>query len=85
MTLAEAVEIFRYWQRHPPVHLLVASALGLKAKAAPDAGSGLLPGFGVAEGTALGMPAPVFDLEELRAKNRAQAAAIARRNAAASR
>ena len=37
------------------------------------------PGLAVAQGGDLGMPAPL-DLDALRARNRAQAAAIARRN-----
>jgi len=82
MTLAEAAEIFRYWELHPPVHLLVASVFGVKAGSAPQKAPVLPPGFAAAQVATLGMPAPVFDLDDMRARNRARAAVIARRNAA---
>jgi hypothetical protein len=81
MTLAEAAEIFRYWEAHPPVHLLVAAVFGVKAKPVAPEGSGLPPGFAVSQVAAFGMPAPVFDLNEMRTRNRARAIDIARRNA----
>lgn len=85
MTLPEAAEIFRYWQAHPPAHLLIAAVFGVKAKPAASSSAALPPGFAVTGAAALGMPAPVFDLEEMRAKNRTRASAIAQRNAAAGR
>ena len=90
MTLAEAGEIFAYWADHPPPHLLlgaIAAALGLRPSAEPADPAALAaappPGLTLAAGPP-GIPAPVFDLDALRAANRARAAAIARRNAQAS-
>lgn len=87
MTLTEAGEIFAYWADHPPPHLLlqaIAAALGWRpsAEAADPAAlaAAAPPGLVLAAGAA-GAPAPVFELDELRARNRARAAAIARRNA----
>jgi hypothetical protein len=84
MTLAEAEEIFAYWADNPPAHLMVqtiAAMLGWKKRAAARAGDSLAeiaaappPGLAVVQGDA-GMPAPVFDVETLRAANRARAAA----------
>lgn len=34
MTLPEANRLCAYWRDHPPVHLLVAAALGVKPEAA---------------------------------------------------
>ena len=86
MTLAEAGEIFAYWAGHPPPHLLlqaIAGALGWRPPAAADPAAladAPPPGLVVTSGPA-GTPAPVFDLDALRARNRARAAAIARQNA----
>ena len=83
MTLAEAEEIFAYWAESPPAHLMVqtiAAMLGWKKRPAARGGDGLAqiasappPGLTVAEGSA-GMPAPIFDIDTLRAANRARAA-----------
>ena len=88
MTLAEAGEIFAYWTEHPPPHLLlqtIAGALGWRPAPPADAAdlaAALPPGLVVTTGaTAAAAPAPVFDLAELQRRNRARAAAIARRNA----
>lgn len=32
MTLFQVQELLTYWRAHPPVHLLVAAALGLQEK-----------------------------------------------------
>lgn len=84
MTLAEAEEIFAYWADNPPVHLMVqtiAAMLGWKKRPAVRAGDDLAeiaaappPGLAVVQGDA-GMPAPSFDIDALRAANRARAAA----------
>ena len=83
MTLAEAGEIFAYWTAHPPPHLLlqaIASALGWRpAEATQDAttlADNPPPGLVVTAGAAAATPAPIFDLDALRRRNRARAAAI---------
>jgi hypothetical protein len=92
MTLAEAGEIFAYWEANPPAHLMVqtiARCLGWKpAETGRDRMSIAAlaatapPGLVVTHGSALGMPAPL-ELDALRARKRARAAAGARRNRAA--
>ncbi len=89
MTLAEAGEIFAYWERDPPAHLIVqtiARLLGWTPRPAPSRPPGIEEiaasapsGLVVAHGGVIGMPAPVFDSEALRTRNRARAAEIARR------
>ncbi len=83
MTLAEAEEIFAYWADNPPAHLMVqtiAAMFGWKKRPAARAGEGLgelaaasPPGLAVVQGDA-GMPPAVFDIDTLRAANRARAA-----------
>ena len=36
MSLSQVRELLGYWRQHPPVHLLVAAALGAQAKPAPQ-------------------------------------------------
>src|SRR5713101_7591238 len=89
MTLAEAGEIFAYWEENPPPHLMlqaIARLLGWTPRPAPagtpqiaDIAAAAPPGLAVARGGDLGMPAPL-DLDALRARNRARAVGIARRN-----
>jgi hypothetical protein len=89
MSLAEAGEIFGYWEDSPPAHLMlqaIARMLGWvprPAQAGPpqiaDIAAAALPGLAVARSGEPGMPAP-FDVDALRAQNRARAIAIARRN-----
>jgi len=89
MTLAEAGEIFAYWEENPPPHLLlqaIARLLGWIPHSAPagapqiaDIAAAAPPGLAVAHGGDLGMP-PLLDPDALRARNRARAVAIARRN-----
>jgi hypothetical protein len=82
MTLAEAEQIFDYWAEHPPTYLMVqaiARMLGWKpATPAPPSLDDLMamapPGLAVTGGGSLGMPAPVLDIEALRARNRARLA-----------
>ena len=83
MTVAEAGEIFAYWTENPPVHLIlqsIARMLGWKpaADAAPvlsDIVAMAPPGLAVALSDGdIGMPAPVLDIEKLRARNRAHLA-----------
>ncbi|MBV9858757.1 MAG: hypothetical protein JO038_01425 [Alphaproteobacteria bacterium] len=84
MTLAEAAEIFRYWEAHPPAHLLLGGLFGRKpANRSVVIGRGeeLPPGLAAIRGE-LGMPMPELDPEGLRRRNRARAAEIAMRNAA---
>jgi hypothetical protein len=82
MTLAEAGEIFAYWADSPPVHLMVqtiARMLGWKPPEAAVASLGDIaatapPGLVLAQAGGLAMPAPVLDVEALRARNRARLA-----------
>lgn len=32
MDFAQALQIFRYWERHPPTHLIAAAFAGVKPK-----------------------------------------------------
>jgi hypothetical protein len=91
MTLAEAGEIFAYWEANPPAHQMlqiIARLLGWAPLAAvPDPAplqalaAAPPPGLVVAgAGGDLGMPAPLFDAAALRARNRARALEIAKRN-----
>lgn len=101
MYLAEAMEIFAYWERHPPVYQLVsiiAQGLGWK----PAAASSAMPaatgsptdnilagaaklGVAVTHGGDAGMPAPILDLDAFRERNRQRMLDIALRNAARER
>ena len=82
ITLADAGEIFAYWSENPPVHLLVqviARMLGWKpAERAPSSFSEIAamapPGLATVANGALGMPAPVLDIDALRTRNRARLA-----------
>ena len=82
MTLAEAGEIFAYWAENPPAHLmvqLVARMLGWKPAENPappfaDIVAMAPPGLALAPGGDIGMPAPVLDIDALRARNRARLA-----------
>lgn len=90
MTLAEAGEIFAYWEHDPPVHLIVqtiARLLGWTPRPTlsrpprlDEIAASAPPGLAVAQGAAAGMPVPVLDPEELRLHNRARAAEIANKN-----
>ncbi|MBV9828531.1 MAG: hypothetical protein JO001_23125 [Alphaproteobacteria bacterium] len=83
MTLAEAGEIFAYWEHSPPAHLMVqviARLLGWipSADRPPADGAALAasPPAGLAvsrEG--LGMPPPVLDIDALRQRNQVRRAA----------
>jgi hypothetical protein len=85
MTLADAEEIFAYWTDNPPAHLMVqviATMLGWKKRVAAQTPGGLAeiaaappPGLAVVRDGAPAMPKPVFDIAQLRAANRARAAA----------
>lgn len=86
MTLADIGEIFAYWERNPPVHLMVqviGRLLGWTSSSQPSrpaeideiAGSAP-PGLAVAANRKIGMPEAIFDLEALRARNRERAAEI---------
>jgi hypothetical protein len=89
MTLAEAAEIFGYWEACPPAHLMlqtIARMLGWMPRPAlantppiEQIAASPPPGLAVMRGGDFGMPAPL-DLEALRARNRRSALAIARRN-----
>ena len=92
MTLAEAGEIFGYWEANPPAHLMlqtIARMLGWMphpasagAPAIEEIAAAAPPGLAVARGGDLGMPAPL-DLDAMRARNRARAVNIGRRNQSA--
>ena len=85
MTLADVGEIFAYWERDPPVHLIVqaiARLLGWSPPRVPsrsmqmdEIAASVPPGLAVAHGGTISMPEAVFDPEALRARNRARAAA----------
>ena len=89
MTLAEAGEIFAYWETSPPPHLMLQAIARLIGWAPPAASAGppsvraiaaaAPPGLAVAPGADLGTPPPL-DEAALRAKNRAAVLATARRN-----
>ena len=82
MTLAEAEEIFGYWAESPPAHLMVqviAAMLGWKPRRPgdlADIAAAPPPGMAVVRDGGAGMPAPVFDIDALRAINRARATAV---------
>ena len=86
MTLAEAGEIFGYWEESPPAHLMIqtiARMLGWTPRPAAagvarveDIAAAAPPGLALNTGGDLGMPPP-------RVRNRARALAIARRNRSA--
>jgi len=89
MTLAEAGEIFAYWERDPPAHLIVQTIarllgwtpLSVLSRSPPieKIAASAPPGLAVAYGGAIGMPPPVLDPEALRKRNRARAAETAQR------
>jgi hypothetical protein len=90
MTLAEAGEIFAYWERNPPTHLMVqtmARLLGWAPRPTParpthisELAASVPPGLAVAHGDGIGMPVPVLEPEALRIRNRARAAERGRRS-----
>lgn len=90
MTLTEVDEIFAYWERDPPAHLIIqtiARLIGWIPRQAPsrpppiaEIAASAPPGLAVASGGTISMPEPVFDPETLRVRNRARLAEIARRN-----
>lgn len=90
MTLAEAAEIFRYWEHSPPAHLMVQTIARMLGWSRPPTAAGPTrleeiagappPGLVVARGRELGMPAAVLDPDALRARNRARSLEMARRN-----
>ena len=84
MTLAEAAEIFRYWEDNPPAHLMIqviARLIGWQPPrpAPPSPGASSIadlaamppPGLAIAPADTIAMPAPVLDVAALRARNRA--------------
>ncbi len=83
MTLAEAEEVFTYWADNPPAHLMVqtiAAMLGWKPRAPAATASAMAaiaaappPGLAVVRGGAAMLQAS-FDIDALRAANRARAA-----------
>jgi hypothetical protein len=89
MSLADAAEIFFYWEENPPAHLMlqtIARMLGWMPRPPPagipriaDIAAAAPPGLAVTQGGDLGMPA-ALGIDALRARNRAVALAIARRN-----
>ena len=88
MTLAEAGEVFRYWEDNPPAHLMVQAIARLLgwSPSPPGPGSTPLadltaappPGLTVAHGGNLGMPPAILDPDTLRTRNQARAAERAR-------
>jgi hypothetical protein len=93
MTLAEAGEVFRYWEENPPAHLMVqtiARLLGWQPRrpnkmptSLAEIAASAPPGLAVARGGDPSLPAPVFDPDELRARNWARAMKVARRGGVA--
>jgi hypothetical protein len=89
MYLAEADEIFQFWKDSPPTYQLVALiARMLGWEPQPREIEGELPDWGVemppevAEkmGQAVGLPAPIVSLDEMRERNRQRMIEIAERN-----
>jgi hypothetical protein len=82
MTLAEADQVFAYWAEHPPAHLMIqtiARMLGWKPSApTPPSFAEIMamapPGLATVPPDALGMPAPVLDIDAMRERNRARLA-----------
>ena len=81
MSLAEAGEIFHYWESNPPPHLMlqaIARLLGWQPSHQPapasmaDLAAAPPPGLAVAPAATLGIPPATFDLATLRARNRAR-------------
>jgi hypothetical protein len=92
MTLAEAAEIFDYWRESPPSYLMIqtiAALLGWRPGAGPadgDAAARLAaaPPSGLVvtrAGEGLTMPAPIFDVGEMRLRNAARIAEAGARTA----
>ena len=87
MTLAEAGEIFRYWEQDPPAHLIlqtIARLLGWSPPAAsadvPDPEELVAtppPGLAVTRGGDIGMPVPVLDIDAMRWRNLARITGVA--------
>lgn len=92
MYLAEAEEVFYYWQDHPPTYQmvdLIARMLGWEGPKTrendgnpPEMNLALPPEMAAAIGRAAGVPAPIVSLDQMREKNRQKAIEIAKRNAA---
>jgi hypothetical protein len=90
MTLAEAGEIFGYWERDPPAHLIVQTIarmlgwspqpLSTRRPRIEEIAASAPPGLVIRPDGVIGMPAPILDPEALRAQNRVRAAAVARRH-----
>lgn len=94
MTLAEAEEVFGYWEQQPPTcHLvsIIAQMLGWVPERRPagDKKETMSAGEIAAEAAkfgmpvvsgGLGMPAPVLDIDAFREKIRPRLVEIARRN-----
>jgi len=87
LTLAEAGEIFAYWEENPPPHLLLqwlARQFGWAPRPAPSEAPGIAaiaaappPGLAIVPGGDIGMPPPL-DPATLRARNQARADAFTR-------
>lgn len=57
MTVADFHELCRYWERHPPLHILMAAHLGMgrkRARGTPEDLGGLLAMFGPTGGRIAG-------------------------------
>jgi hypothetical protein len=85
MTLADAGEIFAYWERDPPVHLImqtIARLLGWAPQSVSPRIEEIVasapPGLALVRGDMPDMPTPVLDLEVLRVRN--QELAVQRRS-----
>ncbi len=92
MTLAEAGEIFGYWEENPPAYLMIQTIARMLGWAPQPEAAGTSriaeiaaappPGLAINAGGDLGMPPPL-DPDALRTRNRSRALAIARRNGGA--
>ena len=91
MTLAEAGEIFAYWDDNPPAHLMlqaiarlfgwVPHPVGAVAPGIDEIAAAAPPGLRVTRRADIAMPAPL-DRDALQDRNRLRARAIAERNRA---
>ena len=74
MTLFEVEELYLYWRKHPPIHLMLAGFFGISESVPQTIApigqempviSPLASIPGMTAGTDAGFPSPIFDVTEL--------------------